>query len=181
MKKWFFATVSVIVVFTMLFMTACGNGEKTDLPQEDSTVNQVSETQLIEEADDSAITQVAQEEVSEILTDENSLSTLSESSTVIAPSTVEEIVEYFNNSANRIKPEAKKVVKNFEKRTVNEDKLDIPDAVSAPVKKGDVVGSVTFTLDGDEIGKADVVASEDVDKISFFEVWYRILAKFLLK
>ena len=42
--------------------------------------------------------------------------------------------------------------------------------MSAPIKKGDVVGSVTFTLDGEEIGKADVVASEDVDKISFFEI-----------
>ena len=62
-----------------------------------------------------------------------------------------------------------------------EYKLDIPDAVSAPIKKGDVVGSVTFTLDGEEMGKTDVVASEDIDKISFFEVWYRILAKFLLK
>ena len=62
-----------------------------------------------------------------------------------------------------------------------EYKLDIPDEVSAPIKKGDVIGNVTFTLDGTEIGKVDVVATEDVERIGFFEIWLRILSKFLLK
>ena len=42
------------------------------------------------------------------------------------PSTVEEIVAYFNTSVNKIKPTAKKVVKNYELRTVNEEKLVLP-------------------------------------------------------
>ena len=37
-----------------------------------------------------------------------------------------EIVELFNKSANKIKTDAKKVTKNFEKRVVNEDKLELP-------------------------------------------------------
>lgn len=62
-----------------------------------------------------------------------------------------------------------------------EYKLDLPEKVSAPIKKGDVIGSISFTLNGQEIGKSDVIASEDVEKIGFLELWYRILAKYLLK
>ena len=50
------------------------------------------------------------------------------------PQTVEEIVELFNKSANRIKPEAKKVVKNYENRIVNEDKVDVPKALESTAK-----------------------------------------------
>lgn len=62
-----------------------------------------------------------------------------------------------------------------------EYKLELPDKVSAPIKTGDVVGKIVFTLDGEEIGRADVVAAEDIEKIGFFEVWYRIFTRFLLK
>lgn len=41
----------------------------------------------------------------------------------------EKIVSYFNESSNRVKAEAVKVVKNFEKRTHNEDKLVLPSAI----------------------------------------------------
>ncbi len=41
----------------------------------------------------------------------------------------EEIIKYFNESSNRVKTEAVKVVKNFEKRTHNEDKLNLPSAI----------------------------------------------------
>lgn len=43
--------------------------------------------------------------------------------------TTEEIVELFNTSANKIKGEATKVVKNYEHRTVNEDKLVVPSSL----------------------------------------------------
>ena len=62
-----------------------------------------------------------------------------------------------------------------------EYKLDLPEKIAAPVKKGDVIGSISFTLNGQEIGKCDVTVAEDVQRIGFFELWYRILAKFLLK
>ncbi len=41
------------------------------------------------------------------------------------------IVQYFNESSNRVKTDAVKVVKNFEKRTHNEDKLNLPSAIKA--------------------------------------------------
>lgn len=43
--------------------------------------------------------------------------------------TTEEIVKMFNTSANKIKTDAVKVVKNYEKRVVNEDKLVFPEAI----------------------------------------------------
>ena len=59
--------------------------------------------------------------------------------------------------------------------------FDLPESVAAPIKKGDSVGKIVFTCDGKEIGSADVYAAEDAPKISFFVLWYRMLAKFLLK
>jgi D-alanyl-D-alanine carboxypeptidase (penicillin-binding protein 5/6) len=60
-------------------------------------------------------------------------------------------------------------------------RIELDDSVSAPVKKGDKVGEIVFEKDGNTVGKSDVYADGDVDRISFFELWYRILAKFLLK
>ncbi|MBR3835226.1 MAG: hypothetical protein IKJ69_00355 [Clostridia bacterium] len=48
--------------------------------------------------------------------------------------TVDEIVKLFNESANKIKTDAKKVVKNYEKRIVNEDKLELPAGLEGTAK-----------------------------------------------
>ncbi len=60
-------------------------------------------------------------------------------------------------------------------------RVELPESVQAPVKKGDRVGEVIFTCNGEEIGRSGIFVGEDVEKISFFELWYRIFAKFLLK
>ena len=62
-----------------------------------------------------------------------------------------------------------------------EYKIELPENVSAPVKKGDVVGKTVFTLDGKTVGERDIIADGDVSRISFLELWYRLLAKFILK
>ena len=54
--------------------------------------------------------------------------------------------------------------------------IELPENISAPVKTGDVIGKIVFTLDGKEIGKVDICAAEDVDKISFLGLWYRMIA-----
>ncbi len=54
--------------------------------------------------------------------------------------------------------------------------IELPENISAPVKSGDVIGKVVFTLDGREIGKVDIYAAENVDKISFLGLWYRMIA-----
>ena len=43
-----------------------------------------------------------------------------------------------------------------------EKKLTVSECVEAPVLKGEKLGEISFVLDGEEIGKADIVAKEDV-------------------
>ena len=42
--------------------------------------------------------------------------------------------------------------------------LDVPESISAPVKKGDEVGTVTYMYKGEAIAKLPVVAAESVDR-----------------
>lgn len=43
-------------------------------------------------------------------------------------------------------------------------KFDLPESVTAPVRKGDVVGTVTLAFAGDELGTVNLVASESVER-----------------
>ncbi len=48
--------------------------------------------------------------------------------------------------------------------TVTQKRFNLPDAVYAPVRQGDVVGSVTLLLAGEEIGTVDLLAGQDVER-----------------
>lgn len=48
-------------------------------------------------------------------------------------------------------------------------RLQIPDKVNAPVKKGDVVGQLIYYLDEKEIGSVNLLAEESVKKAGFFD------------
>ena len=61
-----------------------------------------------------------------------------------------------------------------------ETSVSIPESLDAPIKKGDVVGHVEYLLDGELMGTGDVVADEDVDRISFLGIFGRLLLKFFL-
>ena len=50
-----------------------------------------------------------------------------------------------------------------------ERRVEIPDAVRAPVKKGDILGQIIYTLDGKEIGRTDLIALSGVDKASYMD------------
>jgi D-alanyl-D-alanine carboxypeptidase (penicillin-binding protein 5/6) len=58
---------------------------------------------------------------------------------------------------------------------------ELNESVVAPVKEGDKIGDVIFTCNGKEIGRADIIAAEDVKRIGYFDVWLRMLGKYLLK
>ena len=60
-------------------------------------------------------------------------------------------------------------------------RIEMPESVAAPIKQGDRVGEIIFTLDGQEIGRAGVVAKQEIGRIGFFDLWCRILAKFFIK
>lgn len=57
----------------------------------------------------------------------------------------------------------------------------LPKNVSAPIKAGDEIGFIEYTCNGQIIGKSRIISSQDVEKISFWEIFERMLSKFLLK
>jgi len=61
-----------------------------------------------------------------------------------------------------------------------ERNIVLPEDVAAPVRAGDVVGEVEYLLGGEIIGKCDILASEEVGKISYFGIFEKLIKKFLL-
>lgn len=120
------ALVAAMLVFAMLLTAGCGteksvveNGTTTEAIITESTDIQTEAT----ETTSPALIHLPDQEV-----------TVAESETETEsglPQTIPEIVELFNKSANRIKPEASKVVKNYEKRIVDKENLVVPGALKA--------------------------------------------------
>ena len=52
--------------------------------------------------------------------------------------------------------------------------------VTAPVKTGQKLGVVKYTLDGEVIGEIEAVAAEDVPRIGYFIILYRMLCRFII-
>lgn len=48
-----------------------------------------------------------------------------------------------------------------------EKKAELEPSLTAPVKKGDKAGEMAYYLNGEEIGRVDIVAAEDVDKMKY--------------
>ena len=56
-----------------------------------------------------------------------------------------------------------------------EQSVYLPEKLEAPVKAGDVLGRVTVTLSGGEIGGYDILAAEDVPRMGLFEALKKLL------
>ncbi len=54
-------------------------------------------------------------------------------------------------------------------------KLNLPEKISAPVKKGDKIGTVDFYLNDVQIGSVDIVSTNDVSKMSFLTAFLWIV------
>ena len=59
-------------------------------------------------------------------------------------------------------------------------KIKYNDKLKAPIKKGQVIGCVEYYLDGNIIGKTDILAKESVEKAGFKFVLFNTLKKMLL-
>lgn len=66
------------------------------------------------------------------------------------------------------------------KGTKLEAKIELPESIPAPVKAGDIIGRIEYSLNGEVLGEVPIRAAESVDKISFFGVLGRLAAKFFL-
>ena len=63
-----------------------------------------------------------------------------------------------------------------------ERKIEITKTIKAPAKKGDVVGEVVYVLEEKELGRVNIVLSEDMEKAGWFTLLIRkILAFFGLE
>ncbi len=55
-----------------------------------------------------------------------------------------------------------------------EQTLTLEEDISAPVQKGQKLGEVSFTLDGEVLSTVDIVAKDDVEKIGLFSIIKKI-------
>lgn len=120
------ALVAASLVFAILFTTGCGT-EKSVIENETTTEATIPESTAVQ-------TEATKETSPTLIHLPSQEVTVAESGTTTesaAFQTIPEIVEFFNESANRIKPEASKVVKNFERRIVDKDELVVPKALES--------------------------------------------------
>ncbi len=58
---------------------------------------------------------------------------------------------------------------------------EMTDTITAPIALGEQVGNIKFMLEKETVGRVEIVSDAKVEKISFWELFSRILTKFLLK
>ncbi len=76
------------------------------------------------------------------------------------------------------------ILLNKQEESQIEQTLQLPESISAPIYKGDKIGEVQYTLNGNIIATANLVAQQDVTKDEFsniltkvYENWFSILRK----
>ncbi|MBQ1231762.1 MAG: D-alanyl-D-alanine carboxypeptidase, partial [Clostridia bacterium] len=60
-------------------------------------------------------------------------------------------------------------------------KLELLDSVKAPIKKGDVVGKVYISVDGEEVGVINIKATESVKKRTVFMMYRWLISAIICK
>lgn len=134
MSKRITALLLAILIFSVSF-AGCAKNE-TVVEDETTTTSAVEngiEAPANSAAEENAATQSA--DTSSTQPSSADVSTPSEQGSTqaaqesTAPTEISDIVNLFNTSANKIKTDAKKVVKNYEKRKLNEDKLVVPQSL----------------------------------------------------
>ncbi len=57
---------------------------------------------------------------------------------------------------------------------------EIPEHLCAPVKEGDAIGKILYRIGDETIGKSEIYAAEGVEKITFGEIFLRLLKNILV-
>lgn len=55
-----------------------------------------------------------------------------------------------------------------------EKELLIEESLMAPVRNGDVIGYLVYKLDGEELGRATIIAASDVNEAGFMDYWRKL-------
>ncbi len=160
MKNKIISITALILAITLFIFTGCNTekepkAETTTKESLSATITQAETTANSDEEETEVVSEIVTNDegeteiITEIVTKSEEITTKkssdkTENTTAKKNFTTKEIVEMFNGSANKIKTDASKVVKNFEKRIVNEDKTDIPSAM------GSVAESIMASMMGDD-------------------------------
>lgn len=131
-KKSVLSVVSAIILIIALLISA-GCGSENNSADSENTSGVIAD--LSEQSEnESTVSDIP--EADENVSVSHGVTAAADETTaaVELPQTIPGIVELFNKSANRIKPEAAKVVKNYEKRMVDEDELVVPKALESTAK-----------------------------------------------
>ena len=72
--------------------------------------------------------------------------------------------------------EYSQILKKSEQTKV-ERAMVLPETLEAPVKKGDIIGSVVYKIGNKELGKTDILASESVERLNFGNAFLLLLQK----
>ncbi len=135
-KKSVLAIVAVITVILSMVFTACSDNTEGEIVNGNSSAEGVTRSVIDESAvtsndhsieDNGNANDVSQN--AENTVSENQSQTVATEETQPELKTAEEIVAYFNTAANKIKTDAVKVVKNYEKRSIGE--LVVPDILQS--------------------------------------------------
>jgi serine-type D-Ala-D-Ala carboxypeptidase (penicillin-binding protein 5/6) len=86
-----------------------------------------------------------------------------------------EVKKGLKTNVNAIyKDDVKLLLKKGEKGKIVKD-VKIDDNITAPIKAGQKIGEVTFKLAGNEVGKAELVSANDVQRASFLRLFFRMV------
>lgn len=58
-----------------------------------------------------------------------------------------------------------------------ESKINLIDALNAPVEKGAKAGEIIYSVDGKEVGKSDLVTTESIKKATFGQIFKNLIQK----
>lgn len=155
---------AALAVSTVALFSACGNQPEKPVTEQTTANSLVSatDTQPTTEAAPADATTQAPVEVTTVKNEEPATTLPAEVSEPesttqsSAPSTPEEIVALFNESANKIKTDAILVVKNYEKRTVNDEHVSIPKAIES------VAGGMIKTFMKDDLDPIPYTTREEI-------------------
>lgn len=77
------------------------------------------------------------------------------------------------------KQDVKLLLKKGEKGKI-ERKININADLTAPVKEGQKIGEIIYTISGNEVGNADLVASKSVQRASFLRIFVRMVQEWFI-
>ncbi len=124
------AAVCALSFILLMMFSGCGTKEQTDSPETTATTQAVSHTQTETTSQQTTLPQSTYQDETSSAAPADEETTSSEA----LPQGIPEIVEFFNESANRIKPEASKVVKNYERRIADTENLVVPAGLDSTAK-----------------------------------------------